>query len=383
MYRNGCGFVRFVQLSLLGFIILVGAAHAADASPSWQKVWENTIAAAKKEGRLNFYVGRYGSEPLLNEFRREFPEIKIVSTNGTGNSLGTRIVAEARAGNVLADLYSGGAVTNFEILYKGKVLDSLKSVLILPEILDESKWYGGKHCYNDPEQQHVFIYLANPTSSSVYFNTSLVNPKDFKSYWDLVNPKWRGKYVSQEPTSTGIGPSLQFFFYHPELGPEFLRKLFVDMQPVYGRDRRQITDWLAQGKFALCLGCRDTERARKQGLPVDELDRVDWKEGAPVSPGGGSISLIKGAPHPNAAKVFINWFLSRKGQIALQSYEDLYGEVPPNSRRVDIPKDMLPPSSRLVEGRRYFDFTDAKYANMTPIFQLAKEFMKARESRKE
>jgi ABC-type Fe3+ transport system substrate-binding protein len=110
---------------------------------------------------------------------------------------------------------------------------------------------------------------------------------------------------------------------------------------------------------------------------VDELDRVDWKEGTPVSPGGGSISLIRGAPHPNAAKVFINWFLSRKGQIALQSYEDLYGEVPPNSRRVDIPKDMLPPGSRLVEGRRYFDFTDAKYADMTPFFQLAKEFMKA------
>jgi hypothetical protein len=98
---------------------------------------------------------------------------------------------------------------------------------------------------------------------------------------------------------------------------------------------------------------------------------------------GGSISLIKGAPHPNAAKVFINWFLSRRGQIALQSHEDLYGEVPPNSRRIDIPKDMLPPSSRLVEGRRYLDFTDPKYAGMTPIFQLAKEVMKARESRKE
>jgi hypothetical protein len=112
---------------------------AADAKPSWQVTWENTVAAAKKEGRLNFYVGRYGSELLLNEFRKEFPQIKIVSTNGTGNSLGTRIVAEARAGNVLADLYSGGAVTNFEILYKGKVLDSLKSALILPEILDESK----------------------------------------------------------------------------------------------------------------------------------------------------------------------------------------------------------------------------------------------------
>jgi iron(III) transport system substrate-binding protein len=381
LYRVGSCLISALSVFLLGFLISVATAHAADPKSSWQLTWENTVAAAKKEGRLNFYVGRYGSEPLLNEFRREFPEIKIISTNGTGNSLGTRIIAEARAGNVLADLYSGGAVTNFEILYKGKVLDSFKSALILPEILDESKWYGGKHCYNDPEQQHVFIYLANPTSSSIYFNTNLVNPKDFKSYWDLVNPKWKGKYVSQEPTSTGIGPSLQFFFYHPELGPDFLKKLFIDQQIVYSRDRRQMTDWLAQGKFALCLGCRDSDRARKQGLPVDDMDMVDWREGAPISPGGGSISLIKGGPHPNAAKVFINWFLSRKGQIALQKYDDLYGQEPPNSRRIDIPKDMLPPSSRLVEGRRYFDFSEPKYADMTPIFQLAKEFMKGREGK--
>jgi ABC-type glycerol-3-phosphate transport system substrate-binding protein len=108
---------------------------------------------------------------------------------------------------------------------------------------------------------------------------------------------------------------------------------------------------------------------------------VDWKEGLPISPGGGSISLIKGGPHRNAAKVFINWFLSRKGQIALQKYDDLYGQEPPNSRRIDIPKDTLPPSSRLVEGRRYLDFTDPKYADMTPIYQLAKEFMKGREGK--
>ena len=301
--------MKSIAILSLIFLLLVSSSAtllAADAQPSWQASWDRTVAAAKQEGRLNFYVGRYGSEPLLNEFRKEFPEIKIFSTNGTGNSLGTRIVTEARAGSVLADLYSGGAVTNFEILYKGKVLGSLKSALILPETLDESKWYGGKHCYNDPEQQHVFIYLANPTSTSIYFNTNLANPKDFKSYWDLVNPRWKGKYVSQEPTSTGIGPSLQFFFYHPELGSAFLRKLFIDMQPVYSRDRRQMTDWLAQGKYALCIGCRDSDRARKQGLPVDDMDMVDWKEGLPISPGGGSISLIKGGPHPNAAKVFIN-----------------------------------------------------------------------------
>ena len=368
-------------MSLIGFLMFVGSAHPAEVKPTWEVTWENTVAAAKKEGRLNFYVGRYGSEKLLNEFRKEFPVIKIVGTYGSGNSLGTRIVSEARAGQVLADLYSGGAVTNFEILYKGKTLDSLKSALLLPEVLDESKWDGGKHRYNDPEQQYVFIYIANPTSTSIYFNTQLVNPKDFKSFWDLVNPRWKGKFVSQEPTSTGIGPSLQFFFYHPELGPDFLRKLFIDQQPIYSRDRRQMTDWLAQGKFALCLGCRDAERANKQGLPVDDMDMVDWKEGSHISSGGGSLGLIKGGPHPNAAKVFINWFLSRRGQMALQKYEDLYDEDPPNSRRIDIPKDMLPPSSRLVEGRRYFDFSEPKYSDMTPIYQLAKEFMKGREGK--
>jgi iron(III) transport system substrate-binding protein len=370
-----------VTAFLLAGPIPIGSALAAEAKPAWQSTWENTVAAAKKEGRLNFYVGRYGTDKLLNEFRKEFPEIKIVSTNGPGNSLGTRIVSEARAGNVVADLYSGGAVTNFEILYKGKVLDSIRSALILPEVLDESKWFGGKHRYNDPEQQHVFIYIANPTGASIYFNTSLVNPKDFKSFWDLVQPKWKGKFVSQEPSGTGIGPSLQFFYYHPELGPEFLRKLFVDQQPVYSRDRRQMTDWLAQGKYALCMGCRDTEKASKQGLPVSEMDMVDWKEGAHISSGGGSLGMIKGGPHPNAVKVFINWFLSRRGQIALQKFEDLYNEDPPNSRRIDIPKDMLPASSRLVEGRRYFDFSDPKYSDMTPIFQLAKEFMKGREGK--
>jgi ABC-type Fe3+ transport system substrate-binding protein len=363
------------------FLTSTGSIMAADAKPSWQVTWEKTLAAAKKEGKLNLYVGRYGTEPLLNEFRKEFPDIKLVTVNGTGNSLGTRIITELRAGNVVADVFSGGANTNYEVLYAGKALDSIKSTLILPEVLDESKWYGGRHRYTDQEQRHIFVYIANPSSSGFYYNVNLVNPKEFKSYWDLVNPKWKGKYVSQEPNSTGLGAGLQFMYYHPELGPEFMRRLFGDMQPVLGRDRRQITDWLAQGRYALCVGCRETAKAKSQGLPVDEFDDLQWKEGAQVTSGGGSMSLIKGAPNPNAAKVFINWFLTRRGQIALQKYPDLYGEDPPNSRRIDIPKDMLPPGNRIVPGNKYFDVSDPKYADMTPIFDLVKEIMKTKQGK--
>jgi ABC-type Fe3+ transport system substrate-binding protein len=148
------------------------------------------------------------------------------------------------------------------------------------------------------------------------------------------------------------------------------------MDITYSRDRRQLTDWLAQGKFALCLGCRDTERAKTQGLPVDEFDASDWKEGVGITTGGGSMSLIKGAPHPNAAKVFTNWFLSRKGQIALQKHKDLYGEDAPNSRRIDIPKDDLPAENRLVKGRKYIDVSRPEWQDMAPIHKLIKEVIK-------
>ena len=371
-----------VTLLSCGLVLaLTRSLSAADTKPSWQATWEQTVAAAKKEGRLNFYVGRYGAEPLLNEFRKEFPEIKLVTVNGTGNSLGTRIIAELRAGNVVADLFSGGASTNYEILYEGKALDSIKSTLILPEVLDESKWYEGRHRYTDAEQRHIFVYIANPSSSGFYYNTTLVNPKEFKSYWDLVAPKWKGKYVSQDPMGTGLGASVQFIYYHPDLGAEYLKRLFGDMQPTFGRDRRQITDWLAQGRYALCVGCRDTARAKSQGLPVDELDNVDWKEGIQLTSGGGSMSLIKGAPNPNAAKVFVNWFLSRRGQIALQKHNDLYGEDPPNSRRIDIPKEGLVPVNRMVPGKKYFDVSDPKYADMTPMFNVIKEIMKKRDGK--
>jgi len=368
--------------SILSFaLVFSGSIFAADTKPPWQVTWEKTLAAAKKEGKLNFYVGRYGSEPLLNEFRKEFPEIKLVTVNGAGNTLGTRIITELRAGHVVADLFSGGANTNYEILYEGKALDSIKSTLILPEVLDEGKWFETRHRYTDPEQRHIFVYIANPSSSGFYYNTAMVNPKEFKSYWDLVNPKWKGKYVSQDPLGTGLGASLQFYYYHPDLGAEYLKRLFGDMQPTFGRDRRQITDWLAQGRYALCVGCRDTAKAKSQGLPVDELENVDWKEGVQLTSGGGSLSLIKGGPNPNAAKVFVNWFLSRRGQTAMQKYNDLYGEDAPNSRRTDIPKDMLVPSMRLQPGKKYFDVSDPKYADMTPMFNVVKEVVKGKEGK--
>ena len=170
---------------------------------------------------------------------------------------------------------------------------------------------------------------------------------------------------------------MQFFYYSPEIGPEFMKKFFGGMDITYAKNFRQMTDWLAQGKFAICMGCKDSMRAKNQGLPVEDFDTNKWKEGSSFSAGGGSMAYMNQAPHPNAAKVFLNWFLSRKGQIALQKLGDV--DDPANSRRIDIPKDDIPPDNRMQPGVKYFDVVKPEYGDMKPIFDLAKEIMAARE----
>src|SRR5947199_9606035 len=85
--------------------------------------------------------------------------------------------------------------------------------------------------------------------------------------------------------------------------------------------------------------------ARKQSLPVNAFETDEFKEGGLVGSGGGNIALINGAPHPNAAKVFINWFLSREGQIAYQKLV----QAGRSSLSIDITKDDVPAHARIKQ----------------------------------
>jgi len=100
------------------------------------------------------------------------------------------------------------------------------------------------------------------------------------------------------------------------------------------------------------------------------------KEGAGLVAQYGTIALPNQAPNPNAAKVFINWLLSREGQLAFQkALAKAPDSEAPDSFRIDIPKDDVPLDNRLVEGRRYLDVGRPEWQDLTPIFQLVKEVM--------
>lgn len=348
--------------------------YEAECAASWQVEWEKTVIAAEKEGQLVISIG---SGPLtkqepLDAFQKAYPKIQVTTVRGRGSQLGPRIIAERRAARYLVDLVVTGKDTAFATLYMGKLLDPIKPALLLPEVVDQSKWWQGKHKYADREGQYIFVFTGIPGGANVTYNTKLVNIETLQSYWDLVHPKWKGKIVAFDPRIAGAGTTSIFLFYHPALGPNYMRRLYGEMDVTLARDYRQSTDWLAQGKFAICVPCPDVTKAIHQGLPIAEAP--GFKEGEVMSSKGGTLSLVNRAPHPNAAKVFINWLLSKEGQIEIQkggqARSDQY-----DSLRMDIPKD-IPEDVRRKEGVTYFDSDDPRFADRTPVDRLLREILR-------
>jgi iron(III) transport system substrate-binding protein len=355
----------------LGVLGLLGTAAAPAKAQDWKQEWDKTVAGAKKEGRLVVYMRRY--DQIFETFNKKYPGIKTVKITGRGSKIGARILAEHRAGKYLADIYIGGPYTSASMLIPGKVLDPISDVLFLPEVTDGKNWVTGKIRYSDPTRKYNIAFLANPGSGQISYNTKMVKDSDLKSYKDLLDPKWNGKILALDPTQRFIGGTTQFMFFHPELGPDYFRKFWGNKSVTFAGNNRQMTDWLASGKYAICIGCLHVEKAMEQGLPLGIFNTVDWREGASFQAGSGAISLIKNAPHPNAAKLFINWFLSREGQIALQKISDRGTHH--NSGRVDIPKSDVSPENRLADGRKYFDQNSPEWSNIRAMLKVAKKIV--------
>jgi len=361
-------FVRWVMLVavlvLTATFLSIDSAFAVDR----QNKWEQTVQAAKREGKVNIYISGY--EKVVPAFQKAYPEIKVRTVTGRGSQLGPRIMAERRAGKYLQDIYSGGSTTPYMIFYRAKAVDSVKSALILPEVLDQSKWWQGKHRYLDKEGKFLFAYTGNVGGAGVHYNTKLVDPKELRSYWDLFKPKWKGKIAARDMRQPGPGSgSMRFLFYNPEIGQDFVYQLFAKRGLTLSRSYRQPTDWVATGRYPICLFCGGISDAKRQGLPVDSLPPHVMKEGSPVSVTFGTLLLMKNAPHPNAAKVFINWLLSREGQIALQNAinsptDDL------ESLREDIPKDVVKAEYRRRKGAKYIVTDRPDWMDLRPVYKL-------------
>jgi len=293
---------------LIAMILFPTLLRAGEPRAGWEAEWDRTLEEAKKEGQLNFYHTRGPFDRLFSEFNKRYPWLKVTSVSGRGGDLISRIMAERRAEKYLPDAYLGSSGTPLDVLYPAKVLEPVQPLLILPEVVDQSRWFQRQHHYADPENKYIFVFEGVVRSDMAYNNT-LVDPKEFSSYWDLLRPKWKGKIVAMDPKLPGFPTGLlQFSYYHPDLGPAFLRRLFGEMEITLSRDSRQLVDWLALGRFSIGLApsASDLQAAMRQGLPLARFEPRAFKEGVYLRATQGSLSVMSRMPHPQAIKVFIN-----------------------------------------------------------------------------
>jgi len=363
-----------LKVMSLGAGLLLSFVAAAQAQSDWQSEWEKTLAAAEKEGEVALYGAyRSGVREAVSEFTKRYPKIRFNHVAGSGSELANKVMAEKRANRHFIDIAVGGGGTMVLVYHKGGLLEPMQSAFLLPEVKDPSHWWGKKHHYADPDGSTVLMAQGDVNTRIGAFNTKLVKPDEIQSWWDLLNPKWKGRIVMTDPKSRGNIGNWRYLYYNPELGPAFVRRLLTEAEVTFSSNERQMMDWLASGKHAIYVMAKDEDvaQAMKQGLSVDFLE--SHKEMAELGTGSGHIAFFKNAPHPNAAKVYINWFLSREGQIAWQKYTG------GNSFRIDIPKEMLPNGKAQApkEGQKYLFTSHPQYENIRPLRQLIKELSAA------
>ena len=138
------------------------------------------------------------------------------------------------------------------------------------------------------------------------------------------------------------------------------------------------TGGLAEGPphpIAITAKAEDVDDAKRQGLPVEVLDaHALGKDGVGLEAGGTMITLANRAPHPNAAKVMINWFLSREGQTAVQ--KGVPNDPGANSLREDISKDELPSWRQRVNGAKYVRLWGPEVWDRDAVRNLVNETLK-------
>jgi iron(III) transport system substrate-binding protein len=365
---------QWIANVVASWIFLVVALADSAELPKWKGEWTRVIEAAKQEGQLSLYGGQEITHPdIIAGFNKEFPFIRVTSASGRAADMMTRIVAERRADRYLADVTASGP-NGPRMLYLNKILDPIAPTFILPEVSDLSRWYGGRHWYADPENKYIFMFEGTIVSTGLSFNNKLVSMDEIKSYWDLLQPKWRGKLLGQDPRGAALSTPVLILYHRAGLGAEFLRRLYTETDITLFRDRRQGTNWLATGKFSVCHLCRDIDKAAKQGLPVEDISPDKLKEGGSIGGGGSSVlALINRAPHPNAAKLFINWYLSRQGQALWQQVMNVKEVEASDSMRIDIAKDDVLPDGKRSPGREYqvIGFLDPE-----PVQKLLQEILK-------
>jgi iron(III) transport system substrate-binding protein len=237
-------FIDRVMKTTFAMLLSVLWPLAAAGQPSWDDV----LAAAKAEGKV-VVVG-----PPTAEMRQRVPAtfnarygITVEYLGGRRSDVAARLRAERNAGVYSVDAVLSGIDSMSSFFYKEKMLDPLRPVLMLPEVIDGSKWKSGRLWFVDPDDKYV-LRIANSVSNLFHVNADFVKPDELVTARDLLAPKWKGLIAVEDPMVTGSGSNHAAHLYL-QLGSDFIKKFYIDQKPMISRDNRVLTDALLRGRI--------------------------------------------------------------------------------------------------------------------------------------
>jgi iron(III) transport system substrate-binding protein len=304
---------------VLMLVILATTFHA------WAQSEDELIRGAKKEGKVVFWSSMRieDSKALAAGFEARFPFIKVDIFRAGGEQIVNRALAEHLAGKTTYDVLNAFAL---------KVVQN-KGLLQSYAAPEATHYPAG---FRDPQHYWVSLYSGY---NVIGYNTKLVSKADAPKSWDdLLHPRWKGK----------LGMDDEEYFWHAgmlkywgeEKGKRYMEAL--SRQGLQFRNGHALlADLLSVGEFPVTVVVYPDhiEMMKAKGQPVEWVKTTD-----PILVNLAPVGVAAKAPQPNAAKLLLNYSISREGQEILQKARRA-------SARHDVPPvvpDMDPRKLKLV-----------------------------------
>ncbi|HEY7067522.1 MAG TPA: extracellular solute-binding protein [Chloroflexota bacterium] len=305
------------------------ASAAAQTDAATSPEWEAIVAAAKQEGVLvlSTHTGASTFQRLHQRIREQFPWLDVQATAMKASDFTPRVLAEQKNGQYLWDVHVGPTANMLSVLTPARAFEPMRPFLeALPaDVKDDGEWAGGFELFADPDRPYTFLDRFTVTGG-FHVNRSLASRDEVATWDDLLNPKWKDKILVYDPARANAGSIIMAALLGTK-GEDYVRRLMDQVKVI--ETRSQATEWVAQGRFPIGIGLDDDIMEELQAKGIGKsVELVGRDEAAPLLAWGADV--LKNAPHPNAAKVFLRWYLSQAGQDVVAS------TLQQNSRRLDV-----------------------------------------------
>ena len=340
---------RFGVLALM-LVALVAAAcggGGATATPTppgqggggGDDEWDAIVAAAEMEGLA--VVTHPGSdyEALIAKFREAYPSIPVNHEGLRPSEFTPKVLTEQANNQFNYDVWTTSTSNMNNVAKPQDAFQPMTPFLVSDDVTDGSNWQSGELMYTSDDEM-ILLHSLN-VSQGMRVNTDVlaeIGFEDLNSAEQFSDPRLRGQ-IAIRPLSGQHGSSLQMTGFLTEYGEDFVRSLISDQEMVVIDNPGILANGIMDGDYAVTIGAANEV--------IDDCWNAGGCENIEVLLQtnyalGRGIGVMRNAPHENATKVFVNWFLSQEGQ---QAFVDAFSETATDgqhSLRVDVEPNDTP-----------------------------------------